>query len=376
MSLISRGARAQFAVGIALISVIPLLVFLCFNVTDGFGETATLYQNLFVIILLTTAAGSGYVILQKYPVNIVRLRGYLERVISGELPEQVLLFKGEDDIVVVERCLNLILERLKERLELLQEEKKKLQQQLYQAQKMESMGMMAAGAAHDFNNLLTCIMGSISLLSDHLPREPGALRLVQDMELAVQRAADLTNQMLIYSGRGKFAMEDIDLSTLIKEMRSLLKTSVGKGIQLCFELEEHMPSVKVDPTQKRQVVMNLVINASDAIGSRGGVITIATRKIDHVADNFAQALVYGKLPKGRCVCLEVSDTGCGMEPEKVARIFDPFFTTKPKGRGLGLAVVLGIVVAHKGAIVVESELGKGTRFMNLIPCGESAASSK
>ena len=118
MSLVSRGARAQFAVGIALISVIPLLAFLCFNVTDGFGETATIYQNLFVVILLTTAAGSGYVILQKYPVNIVRLRGYLERVISGELPEQVLLFKGEDDIVVVERCLNLILERLKERLEL------------------------------------------------------------------------------------------------------------------------------------------------------------------------------------------------------------------------------------------------------------------
>jgi signal transduction histidine kinase len=217
-------------------------------------------------------------------------------------------------------------------------------------------------------------MGNIGLLSDHLPKEPDALRLVQDMELAVQRAADLTNQMLIYSGRGKFAMEDIDLSTLIKEMQSLLKTAVGKGVKLCFKLEEDMPLVKVDPTQKRQVIMNLVINASDAIGSRGGVITIATREIDCAADNFAQALVYGKLPKGRCACLEISDTGCGMEPEKVARIFDPFFTTKPKGRGLGLAVVLGIVVAHKGAIVVESEPGKGTRFMNLIPCGASAAS--
>jgi signal transduction histidine kinase len=325
-------------------------------------------------MLLTTAAGGGYAILQKYPINIVRLRGYLERVISGELPEQVLLFKAEDDIVAVERCLNLILEQLKERLDLLQEEKKTLQQQLYQAQKMESMGMMAAGAAHDFNNLLTCIMGNIGLLSDHLPKEPDALRLVQDMELAVQRATDLTNQMLIYSGRGKFAMEDIDLSTLIKEMQSLLKTAVGKGVKLCFKLEEDMPLVKVDPTQKRQVIMNLVINASDAIGSRGGVITIATREIDCAADNFAQALVYGKLPKGRCACLEISDTGCGMEPEKVARIFDPFFTTKPKGRGLGLAVVLGIVVAHKGAIVVESEPGKGTRFMNLVPCDASAAS--
>jgi signal transduction histidine kinase len=372
---ISRGARVQFAIGVALISIIPLLVFWYFNIAGEYGEPASGFQNLIVLMLLTAAAVGGYTILQKYPLNIVRLRGYLERVIGGELPEQVHLLKAEDDVAAIEHCLNLIIAQLKERLDLLQQEKKSLQQQLYQAQKMESMGLMAAGAAHDFNNLLTSIMGSISLLSDHLPRKPDALSLVQDMELAVQRAADLTNQMLIYSGRGKFAMEDVNMSSLIKEMQPLLKTSVGRGVELRYRLSENLPWVKADPTQKRQVIMNLVINASDAIGSRGGVITITTREIDCAADDFAQAMINGKLPEGRCVCLEVSDTGCGMEPEKAARVFDPFFTTKPKGRGLGLAVVLGIVVAHKGAIAIESEPGKGTRFLNLIPCGEQAEES-
>ena len=373
--LISRGARVQFAIGVALISIIPLLVFWYFNVAGEYGEPIGGFQNLLVLMMLTAAGVGGYTILQKYPLNIVRLRGYLERVIGGELPEQVGLLKAEDDVAAIEHCLNLIIAQLKERLDLLQQEKKSLQQQLYQAQKMESMGLMAAGAAHDFNNMLTSIMGSISLLSDHLPRKPDALSLVQDMELAVQRAADLTNQMLIYSGRGKFAMEDIDLSSLIKEMQPLLKSSVGRGVELRFSLSDNLPMVKADPTQKRQVIMNLVINASDAIGARGGSITVSTREVACSADDFANAVVNGKLPKGRCVCLEVSDTGCGMDPEKKAKIFDPFFTTKPKGRGLGLAVVLGIVVAHKGAIVVESEPGRGTSFLNLIPCGQQAEDS-
>ena len=369
---VSRGARVQFAIGVALISVIPLLVFWYFNVVGGVPDNAFGLQIIMMVALVTAVAAAGYAILQKYPLNIIRLRGFLEQVIDGDLPEQVQLLKAEDDIEAVERCLNVILKQLKERLELLQQEKKSLQQQLYQAQKMESMGLMAAGAAHDFNNMLTSIMGSVSLLSDHLPKNPSASELVQDLETAVQRAAELTNQMLIYSGRGKFAMEDVDLSALIVDMQPLLKASVGKGVELRFNLSDRLPRIKADPTQKRQVIMNLVINASDAIGARGGSITVSTREVKCAADDFANAFVSGRLPTGRCVCLEVRDNGCGMDPDKKAKIFDPFFTTKPKGRGLGLAVVLGIVVAHKGAIAVESEPGKGTIFRNLIPCEEQA----
>lgn len=372
---ISRGARVQFAIGVALISVIPLLVFWYFNTVGEYTEPASGFQNLFIVLLLAVAAAGGYTILQKYPLNIVRLRGFLERVIGGELPEQVELLKAEDDVAAIEHCLNLIIAQLKERLDILQQEKKILQQQLYQAQKMESMGLMAAGAAHDFNNMLTNIMGSLSLLAEHLPKNASTSELVEGMELSVQRAAELTNQMMIYSGRGKFAMEEVDLTKLIVEMQSLLKSSLGRGVVLRFDLAEKLPAIKADPTQQRQVIMNLVLNASDAIGDRGGSITVSTREVACASDDFASAVVNGKLPKGRCVCLEVRDTGSGMESDKKAKIFDPFFTTKPKGRGLGLAVVLGIVVAHKGAIIVESEVGRGTSFINLIPCDEQVAKS-
>lgn len=368
----TRGARVQFAIGVALISIIPLLVFWYFNIAREQGDSPIGLSNILVVMLLTAAAAGGYTILQKYPVNIIRLRGYLERVIGGELPEQVELLKAEDDVAAIEHCLNLIIAQLKERLDLLQQEKASLQKQLYQAQKMESMGLMAAGAAHDFNNMLTSIMGSVSLLSDHLPRNESATGLLQDLETAVQRAAELTNQMLIYSGRGKFVMEDVDLTAVILDMQPLLKSSIGKAVELKFNLSDNLPVVKADPTQKRQVIMNLVINAADAIGGRGGSITVSTREVPHPEMVFANSIVNGKLPKGRCVCLEVRDTGCGMDAEKKSKIFDPFFTTKPKGRGLGLAVVLGIVVAHKGAIIVESEPGRGTSFINLIPCEEEA----
>ncbi len=366
--LMSRGARVQFAIGVALISVIPLLVFWYFNINAESGALTDGFQNLIILLLLMSAAIGGYMILQKYPLNIIRLRDYLERVIGGELPDQVRLLKVEDDVAAIEQCLNLILAQLKERLDLLQQEKKSLQRQLYQAQKTESMGLMAAGAAHDFNNMLTTIMGSVGLLAGRLPKDSLAEDLLKELEMAVQRAAELTNQMLVYSGRGKFVMEDVDLTKLIVDMQPLLKTSVGKKVGLRFNLAGELPMVKADPTQKRQVIMNLVINASDAIGERGGTITVSTREVACASADFAGALVNGTLPKGRCVCLEVRDDGCGMDAEKKARVFDPFFTTKPTGRGLGLAVVLGIVVAHKGAMIVESEPGKGTRFINLIPC--------
>ena len=365
-----RSARAQFAVGVALISIIPLLVFWYFNLGGDFGGAGAGVQSLVIVVFLVAMAMGGYTILQKYPLNIVRLREYLERVVRGELPDQIKLLKAEDDVAAIERCMNLVIVRLKERLGLLQQEKKTLQQQLYQAQKMESMGMMAAGAAHDFNNMLTNIMGCIGLLVDQVPQDPSTLDLIHDMELSVQRAAELTNQMMIYSGRGKFAMEDVNLTTLIRDMQPLLKSSVGKEVELRFDLSETLPLIKADPTQKRQVIMNLVINASEAIGKRKGAITISTRDVPCAAADFAPAVVNGTLPKGRCVCLKVSDTGSGIESDKRTKIFDPFFTTKPTGRGLGLATVLGIVVAHKGAILVESEIGKGTSFINLIPCVE------
>ncbi len=371
-SLFSRGARIQFAIGVALISIIPVLVLWYLHILSDASLNITTGQTLVVALLVTLIGGTGYAILQKYPVNIVRLRGYLEQVIGGEMPERIALIRAEDDIAAVERCLNMIIEQLKERLALLQEEKKDLQQQLFQAQKMESLGLMAAGVAHDFNNLLTSLIGNVSLLQECASQDPNVKTSLSEMEVLVHRASELTSQMLIYAGRGKFVMEDVNLSKLVREMQALLRASVNRVIDITYDLADDLPTVKADPTQKRQVIMNLVMNAADAIGNRKGTINIRTRLVRARPADFANATVNGTLAEGTYVSLEVSDTGCGMDPEKRARIFDPFFTTKPKGRGLGLAVVHGIVMAHKAAMVVESEPDKGTRFINLLPCGESA----
>ena len=366
-SLVSTGARLQFAVGVALISTIPLLCLWYLAVRTSAGQNPLQASAALTIPLLLGAGLGGYAILRKYPVNIVRLRSYLLNMAQGDLPKHVELLKDGGDIEVVEEYLNLIVGQLRERLEILKDEKLKLQQQLYQAQKLESLGVMAAGAAHDFNNLLQGMVGQLDSLQSHVDTQSPANADIRQMEQFVQRASELTTQMLVYSGKGKFVMEPLDMTRLVREMEVLLNASVRKGIEIRCDLAEGLPPVHADATQKRQVVMNLVINASDAIGPVGGTITIATRSMDCGKVDFSRAFVSGNIPEGPCVCIEVRDTGCGMKQENCARIFDPFYTTKQGGRGLGLAVVLGIVHAHKGAIAVESEPGKGSRFMYLIP---------
>ena len=367
-SLVTRGARVQFATGVALVSIIPLLTFLYLYL----NRTAFGADTLVVVLLLAVTGFGGYGILRKYPVNIVRLRGYLEHMIYGELPEQVQLLKAEDDIAAVERCLNLIVDQLRERLGILQQEKKNLQQQLYQMQKMESLGVMAAGVAHDFNNLLTGILGNVNLLSERVRDNAEVRQNIKDMEDLVMRASELTHQMLTYCGKAQSVMVPVDANMIARDMDALLSAAVAKGVHLQCDLAGDLPKVHADPTQLRQVMMNLVINASDAIGARGGKITIATRAIHCDRNDFLGACINGKLPEGECVCIEVGDNGYGIDAEKQAKIFDPFFSTKPRGRGLGLAVVLGIIVAHKGAVVLESEPGKGTMFRILLPAVKAA----
>jgi CheY-like chemotaxis protein len=173
--------------------------------------------------------------------------------------------------------------------------------------------------------------------------------------------------MLAYSGKGRFLIQRLDLGKLVEETAQMLKISISKKATLRFHLEEGLPHVEVDSTQIHQVVMNLVINASEAIGDRTGVITISTGLARVDRDSFHGTLTAPDLPEGNYVFLEVADDGCGMDPETKGRIFDPFFTTKFTGRGLGLAAVLGIVRGHKGALKVTSEVGRGSTFRILFP---------
>jgi signal transduction histidine kinase/ActR/RegA family two-component response regulator len=248
-----------------------------------------------------------------------------------------------------------------------EEERLKLEQQLFEAQKLESLGVLAGGVAHDFNNLLVVILGNAGLALMDLSPDSPARASVEQIEIAARRAADLTRQLLAYAGRGRFVMQRLDLGALVADMIDLLKASIGKHVALQYQAPPTLPAIEADATQIRQVVMNLVINASEAIGAEPGTITITigTRWIDQAFLHEAAALL--EVPDGWYVCLAVSDTGCGMDDSTRARIFEPFYSTKFTGRGLGLSAVLGIVRSHKGTLTVQSMPGQGSTFMVLLP---------
>jgi len=257
-----------------------------------------------------------------------------------------------------------------------QDERQVMERKFQETQKLESLGVLAGGIAHDFNNLLTGILGNASLARMELQPESPLHTYLEQIELSSQRAADLCKQMLAYSGKGRFIIQRIDLSALVKETLHLLQISISKKAVLKLHLAENLPGIMADATQIRQIIMNLVMNASDAIGERSGLITIST-SILHADRKYLDDLVgAADLTSGSYVVLEVTDNGCGMSAETKAKIFEPFFTTKFTGRGLGLAAVLGIVRGHKGALKVYSEPGRGSTFRLLLPAAGAASDTK
>jgi PAS domain S-box-containing protein len=244
-------------------------------------------------------------------------------------------------------------------------EHRRLEAQMLHAQKLESLGVLAGGIAHDFNNLLTAMLGYASLARLQLAPGTPVLAMLQEIENAAQRAADLASQMLAYSGKGRFVVRVFRVDALVQEMTKLLETVVSKKAVIHMDLAP--VTIEGDATQIRQVVMNLITNASDALGGQNGVISVRTRVRHAGAADLRSTIVPHELPEGEYVWVEVEDSGCGMSPEVVARIFDPFFTTKFTGRGLGLAAVLGIVRGHRGTIKVASTPGRGTAVQLLFP---------
>ena len=249
------------------------------------------------------------------------------------------------------------------------------ERQILEAQKMDSLGMLAGGIAHDFNNLLTGILGSAALARNEIEGHCEAHVHLDRIEMATQRAAELCRQLLAYAGKGRLTSEPVELSYLIQDVLSLLKMTISKKAVLHLELTPGLPPFVGDPTQIRQILMNLVINASDAIGNKSGLIIISTGLVRGDRAYLDEYRSSQPLPEADYVYLEVRDNGCGMSAETRARIFEPFFTTKFTGRGLGLAAVLGIVRSHKAGIKVYSELGKGSSFKMLFPCTPGSAAT-
>jgi PAS domain S-box-containing protein len=253
-------------------------------------------------------------------------------------------------------------------------------ERMRQAQKLESLGILAGGVAHDFNNILTIIANGVELARREADLGTRAAVHLDAIELATKRAADLCRQMLAYAGKAAFAREAVDLSALVAEMSGILAVSVARNSTLVRKLTPGLPTLLGDATQIRQVVMNLVLNASEAMsGPRGrpdGTVTVSTAAGMYRAEAFARSAAGGASKSGTYVVLEVLDDGVGMDASTVAQMFDPFFTTKFTGRGLGMAAVLGIVRGHEGAIDVESSPGKGTRIRVFFPASEAAATRK
>jgi len=256
-------------------------------------------------------------------------------------------------------------------------EKHELERRLLHAQKLESLGVLAGGVAHDFNNLLTGILGQASLarrdlaLSGPDARTKLAHGLEQIEQLAL-RAAELTQKLLAYSGKGTLMFEPVDLGVVLADMATMLDVVITKNATVVRELAKVLPAVMADRGQLQQVIMNLLTNASDALGEGQGIITLRTSTLALSAEQAAAR----DLDAGTYVCLEVADTGCGMTDDAKHRLFDPFFTTKFAGRGLGMSAVLGIVRGHHGTISVSSAVGEGSQFTILLPATDSAVVQK
>jgi PAS domain S-box-containing protein len=246
-------------------------------------------------------------------------------------------------------------------------ERLELERKIKETQKLESLGALAGGIAHDFNNILMVILGNADLAREALPEPSPARENLVEIGTACRRAAELCRQMLAYSGKGRFVVEPLDLSALVSDMGHLLEASVSKKAILRLRPAEALPRMRGDAVQLRQVLVNLVVNASEAIGERSGRITVSTGARECDRAFLDRAHIKNDFPEGTYVFLRVADDGAGMDAETRRRLFEPFFTTKFLGRGLGLSAVSGIVRGHKGTLIFDSAPGEGAEFTILFP---------
>jgi len=270
-------------------------------------------------------------------------------------------------------------------------ERERMHSQLLQVQKLESLGVLAGGIAHDFNNLLTGILGNASMVLSELADDSQLRPALEELTSGAGRAADLTRQLLAYSGKGRFQVDVINLSGQVHEIVNLLAASMPKKVRIKLELSDDLLGIQGDVAQIQQVIMNLVLNAAEAIGERLGTVLVRTSVVnrDGAGDTGKRRPIPSGIPKsgyssvfsaqgpleGRYVLLEVQDTGVGMDEKTRSRVFDPFFTTKAGGRGLGLSAVLGIVRGHGGGLRIESRPQRGTTFQVFFPATEQRAPS-
>ena len=330
---------------------------------DAAAFIARLNQALIGLGLFAVIVGAGLVFLisDTFTKPLATLVNGVRALEEGDFTYPVEVGSG-DEVAEVTAAFD----RMRSTLKRNEEQSKRLGDQLRQAQKMEAVGRLAGGVAHDFNNLLTVIKGHSDLLEEKLPASTPLYHSITQVRKATDRATSLTRQLLAFSRMQVLQPKTLDLNSLIADASKMLPVLIGEDIDFKFEPEPSLGLVKADPTQIEQVLMNLAVNARDAMEGRGGKLTVRTRNIVHDAE-YAKA--HPPTVPGNYVLLEVEDNGQGMDAQTKARIFEPFFSTKElgKGTGLGLSTVYGVVKQSGGYIWVDSELGKGTKFQIFLP---------
>ncbi len=351
----------------------PVTLTVLKSYADATAFIARLNQALIGLGLFAVIAGGGLVFLisDTFTRPLATLVNGVRALEQGDFSYPVDMDSG-DEVAEVTAAFD----RMRSTLQRNEEQSKRLGDQLRQAQKMEAVGRLAGGVAHDFNNLLTVIKGHSDLLEEKLPPATPQHHSITQVRKATDRATSLTRQLLAFSRMQVLQPKILDLNSLIADISKMLPILIGEDIEFKFKPEPSLGLVKADPTQIEQVLMNLAVNARDAMEKRGGKLTIRTRNVVHNAE---YAKTHPPTVPGHYVMLEVEDTGLGMDAQTKARIFEPFFTTKElgKGTGLGLSTVYGVVKQSGGYIWVESELGKGTKFQIFLPqTGEMVQAAK
>ena len=243
----------------------------------------------------------------------------------------------------------------------------KSQPKFSQIQKTDCLNTMAKSVVHDFNNFLTAILGNVNIIIGNIPKNSSIKKNVEQIESCTLRAIAFTNQIHLYCGKSSFVEKEFNISDLLNDMTGFLKTQVGQGINIKYHIADKLPVIRGDVAQIRQAITNLVSNAVSAFQDKKGTISVSTGMMKCDKAYLRNTYIDENLPEGRYLYIEISDTGCGMSSAVQAKIFDPFFTTNMRGKGMELAVVLGIVRAHKGAIKLQSEPKKGSTFRILLP---------
>ncbi len=373
LSITTRAARDQFAIGVILLALIPVLL-LIYVQYDNQSEKAfaLTFHQLIAAAFAVMASVGGYLLLRKYPANIRRLREYMEQMVQGQLPERVTLLDLEDDIAALEMSMNMILEAMRERESGLRMEKEELVKQLYEMQKLESIGRVARRIAHEFNNLLMAISGYSELVLAGIGPDETVRGDVIQISRSCARATALVRQILAFGGRQSLVQEPRNLNALISEMKDIVVTLLGQGIEFKTDLAQDLHTVNIDAGRIQQVITNLVENARDAMPGEGKLLI----KTENVVVDESLIKTMPGASAGSFVRLIVEDNGIGMNKFILARLFEPFFSAKKeKGAGLGLATAHGIVKQHGGWINVYSEAGHGSTFRIYLPAAAAGVTA-